>query len=545
MGLSKLGALLREISTDDEAAEYANTILRNLGVAGMVISPLNEKVRITEPDAEKIKARTMARTSGDRRGEPLVLGGAVRVDGIGTDPSKMDLAAIRHVPEERITSIFSTPAILLGLGTGLEHGTYNNLDGLRKIYYENKLIPMQELIAADIDTQLLVDYAGEKNTTFATEFNNDKVRVLKEDETQLVTRIVQEMEHGILTANEARQLRNREALDEDFFALASKVKVVAVDEILTPAQPTVVGTDGKPVPVDSAGNPLPVDPTASANATGAAASDSSTATGSGGSGNNNTTNGKSRVDTKDVADSLVRIRTRMSLSVQADVQKYLDEQKQFVLEALAEQQQNAQGKGKAAGAGSAPRWRVNWPRLQEDVDTLKSVLEPWYKRVLVAVHDVVQDALSVRYELSGTEERTYVKNAGLNIKGIAESTRLEVSRALKASMDLDESYEELTLRIERLGVFDAVRSELIARTELATATNLAQLESYKASDIVVGVLVSDGDSDDVCSAMDGTMVPINEVRSIPPLGHPNCVRKFSHITDVNELQQTQTEETAA
>jgi phage portal protein BeeE len=39
MGLSPFGALLREIATDEEAAEYTVTVLRNQGVAGMIISP--------------------------------------------------------------------------------------------------------------------------------------------------------------------------------------------------------------------------------------------------------------------------------------------------------------------------------------------------------------------------------------------------------------------------------------------------------------------------------------------------------------------------
>jgi hypothetical protein len=77
--------------------------------------------------------------------------------------------------------------------------------------------------------------------------------------------------------------------------------------------------------------------------------------------------------------------------------------------------------------------RVNWPRLQEDIDTLRGTLEPWYKRVLVAVHDVVQDVLDTRYELSSTDERTYLKSAALNIRGINEYTRSAVADAIALS----------------------------------------------------------------------------------------------------------------
>lgn len=267
MGLSPFGALLREIATDEEAAEYTITVLRNQGVAGMIISPFNEKVKLSQPDADRIKASVMARTQGDRRGEPLVLAGAARAEMMGVDPSKFDLAGIRHIPEERITAMFGTPAILLGLGTGLENATYSNVDGLRKIYYENEMIPTQELISGDIDTQLLPDFIGITEVDkYRTQFDNEKVRVLKDDETAVVTRMVAEMEHGTLTAGEARQLRGRKPLGDDFYAIAGKVHIVAVDKILEPPAPMMVDANGAPVPHDSTGKPIPPKPAVDPNA---------------------------------------------------------------------------------------------------------------------------------------------------------------------------------------------------------------------------------------------------------------------------------------
>jgi HK97 family phage portal protein len=263
MGLSPFGALLREIATDEEAAEYTVTVLRNQGVAGMIISPLNERVKLSQPDADRIKASVMTRTQGDRRGEPLVLAGAARAEMMGVDPSKFDLAGIRHIPEERITAMFGTPAILLGLGTGLENATYSNVDGLRKIYYENEVIPTQELISGDLDTQLLPDFVGiDEQDKYRTQFDNEKVRVLKDDETAVVTRIATEMEHGILTAGEARQLRGRKPLGDDFYTITGKVKVVAVEKILEQPAQMMVDQNGQPVPHDSTGKPIPPNPAA-------------------------------------------------------------------------------------------------------------------------------------------------------------------------------------------------------------------------------------------------------------------------------------------
>jgi HK97 family phage portal protein len=497
-GLSPLGAMLREVATDEEAAEFTHTILRNLGVTGMVISPSNEKGRLSQAEADRIKASVMMRTSGDRRGEPLVVGGAIKVDQMATDVTKLDLAAIRHIPEERLTAIIGTPAILLGLGTGLENATYSNVDGLRRIFYENKIIPLQNFIASDLLTQLLVDFETDV-TTYQVGFDNSNVRVLKEDETLAVERLIKELEVGGLTINEYRAERQREPYPEDMYMLNSRIIPVAVADIVKKA--TVQDEPQPTTGVSGANN------------------DGGNNTGSG------NTAGKSRVETKDIGDTIERVRVRMQQQCANDVLVYLEAQKLSVIGQIRDQKQ--------------AKVRINWPRVQEDVEALKGVLEPWYKRALVAVHDVVMDVLDTRYELSGTDERTYLKSAGLNIKGINEYTRQAVAEAVQTSVALDETTDELLERIRTLPTFSQTRAALIARTELAQATNLAQIESYKASDVVVGVRITDGDQDAVCAAINGTKVRISEVRSIPPLGHPNCIRRFNHILDSSEMESSE------
>jgi HK97 family phage portal protein len=319
-GLSPLGALLREIATDEEAAEYVNTILRNLGVAGMVISPATDKGKISTPDAEKIKAQVMQRTSGDRRGEPLVIGGAVNVAAMGQDMSKLDVSALRHLPEERITAIFGTPAVLLGLGTGLENATFSNVDGLRRIFYENKVIPTQGFIASDVHTQLVPDFEANVDG-FVVDFDNTDVRVLKEDENELVTRLLQEMEGGGMTLNEYRAERNREPVAEDMYMLSSRIIPVAVADIIKKATvaDATQNTDGTGTGDTSGGG------TGSGNGSG-------DGTGGGTGNDGNTNGGKSAVPaTKDIGDSVTRIRARMNAQCRRDVQAFLTAQRDFVL----------------------------------------------------------------------------------------------------------------------------------------------------------------------------------------------------------------------
>lgn len=501
-GLSPLGAMLREIVTDEEAAEFTHTIMRNLGVTGMIISPSNEKGKLSQAEADRIKASVIMRTTGDRRGEPLVLGGAIKVDQMSQDVTKLDLSAIRHIPEERLTSIIGTPAILLGLGTGLENATYSNVDGLRRIFYENKIIPLQNFVAADLHTQLLRDFEAD-TTQFVVSFDNTNVRVLKEDETLQVDRLIKQLESGAITANEMRSELGLEAYPEDVFMLKSTITPVLVTEIAKKA------AYHEPEP-----------------ATGNGSAGGNTAADAGNSGGGSAAaSGDKSVSTKEIGDSIDRIRARMGAACANDVLVYLEAQKLSVIAQIRDQK--------------SQKIRINWPRVQDDFEALKGVLEPWYKRTLVAVHDVVQDTLGTRYELTSGDERTYLKSAGLYIKQINEYTRSEVAAAVAQSVALDETTDELLERIRTLGVFSLTRSQTIARTELASASNLAQVESYRGSKVVVGIRVTDGDQDTVCRAVNGLRIKIAEARSIPALGHPNCIRKFHHIMDVAELEETE------
>ena len=54
-GRSPLAAALREIFTDDEAANYTASLLRNMGVPGIIVSPDVNGDQINEAEAEETK----------------------------------------------------------------------------------------------------------------------------------------------------------------------------------------------------------------------------------------------------------------------------------------------------------------------------------------------------------------------------------------------------------------------------------------------------------------------------------------------------------
>lgn len=204
-GLSPLGALIREIFTDDEGANYTATLLSNLGVPGMVISPGSDNGKVAPADAEMIKQQAEQKFTNQNRGRTLVLSTKANVNILSFNPQQMQVRELRRIPEERVTAILGIPAIVVGLGAGLDRSTYSNMAEAREAAYESFMIPNQRLLAAEIKTQLLPDFVTAPKQ-FKVFFDLSEVRVLQTDENDLHTRAGNDLAKGMVMLDEARDL---------------------------------------------------------------------------------------------------------------------------------------------------------------------------------------------------------------------------------------------------------------------------------------------------------------------------------------------------
>ena len=124
-GIAPLQSLLREVFTDEEAANYTASILRNMGVPGVILAPSDNET--TEPmsdeDVESVKRSFMQRFGGDRRGEPMVMDTKLDVHIISFSPEQMNLRRLRQIPEERVSAVSGVHSIVVGFGSGTETST--------------------------------------------------------------------------------------------------------------------------------------------------------------------------------------------------------------------------------------------------------------------------------------------------------------------------------------------------------------------------------------------------------------------------------------
>lgn len=110
LGLAPLGALAREIFTDDQAANFTSVILKNLGIIGVVISP-KERGLASKEDLEATKRYLLENFTGDKRGEPLALGQPTEVQVLQYNLQGLDVSPLRDVAEERVCLHPSTQII--------------------------------------------------------------------------------------------------------------------------------------------------------------------------------------------------------------------------------------------------------------------------------------------------------------------------------------------------------------------------------------------------------------------------------------------------
>ena len=463
LGAAPLTRLVREISSDDQATRYADRLLANLAINGLTLSFDKEAPPIDQATADELKARIQAAYGGDNVGGAAVLSPGAKLDALGFSPEQMSMEILHRVPEERISAVLGVPAIVAGLGAGLQRATYSNVREAREMFTEQKLIPLWRALAAEITLQLVPDFDSSGRTL--VDFDITTVRALGDDQNAAATRLKTLVEAGILTADEAR---------------------------------IEIGYEPRPQQ-DVLPSPVALPAAASRRLVRALVPD--------------------RKAAEDLPDRYADLRS-------ATLPTWEDELVAF----FAAQQRRVNARLRA-GADVASDLVT-----EGEAVLLEATLEPLQRSLLGAVSRIVEAELAISFQLDDAATRHFLRTAGVNIGGITETTRRAVQDALLAGQEAGEGIPELARRLRGLPSFSQARGRVVARSELGTSQNTAAIASYRASGVVVGVRVLDGDYDDACAAMNGRTFTLGQEPAA--LQHPNCTRAMLPITDADELTRS-------
>lgn len=243
-GLAPLKTVLREIVGDEEAGQFSASLVTNMGIPGVVLSPDDPNDQGPTPTEADAMADTWQDKFGGRnRGKPYITTGRMKPYVISFSPEQMDFKNLRRVPEERISAVLGVPAILAGLGAGLERGTYANAGQLREFFTETTVTGLWNTFAPQLTVQLLPDFDTAQNRT--VQFDTADVRALQPDEDKAWTRVDAGVRGGWATVADARRAAGLEVEDQhEIFLRGLNIVEVPADgseeDIEPAAVPTVV-----------------------------------------------------------------------------------------------------------------------------------------------------------------------------------------------------------------------------------------------------------------------------------------------------------------
>jgi len=204
MGLSPLTAILRSVLADNELIQYSHAVLQNFGVPGMIIAPKDPERPFEEGEGETIGQKLSKRFTGEGRGKTMILSAPIDIQAPGFSPKDIDISSMKGQFEAAICAVLGVHPAVVGLQVGLEHSTFSNMAEARVGAYESLIIPLQEKIADELDTQLLDDLGDTTNERCY--FDLSKVRMLQEDDQAKRDKSVLLFQGGLIKRSEGRAM---------------------------------------------------------------------------------------------------------------------------------------------------------------------------------------------------------------------------------------------------------------------------------------------------------------------------------------------------
>lgn len=242
LGLSQLGALMREVYTDDEASNFASVILQNFGIIGVVISP-KDKGTASRDDVRAVKEYVQEQFTGDSRGKAAAFGQPTDVQLLQYNLQAFDMSPLRDVSEERVCAALGIPAAVVGFGTGLQTTKVGaTMREMRRMAWTDCLIPMQEAMAEQVTRQLLPEL-DTQSARRRVRFDFQRVPALMEDDVEKHNRVRADYLAGIIKRSTAkRELGYSIEEGDEVYAQPTNINLLTAGTVPEP-QPQGQGGD--------------------------------------------------------------------------------------------------------------------------------------------------------------------------------------------------------------------------------------------------------------------------------------------------------------
>lgn len=503
-GLSPLDGVIREIFIDLESSNFVASLLRNMGVPGVVISPKGGGMAAPD-DVEATKTWFKQAFGGDNRGGPLVMGAPTDVQPYGFNPQQLNMSEGRDVAEERVCACLGIPAAVVGFGAGLQQTKVGaTMEEMRKLAWNNGVLPFARMLADELQRSLLPQFGD--MTGMEVEWDTSDVIALQEDEDKRSDRLLKQLSAGAITLFMWKTEMGYPADDSDKFYLRP-INLVEVPE----GQPVVAAPPPTP----------PADPNAPKEEKAAPSANAIK---------------RARAWLK----SIDRINTPLAARFTVTLQQYFKRL------------------GAAAEAAAIPLLEQEFPKEEKADDLLVAMIldklgiEQWQRDLGTAYQ---AQYLEVAQAVNGVAEQAGIVTqfpdaispailaAGGRRVGLVDlngQTRDALFQALAEGAAAGDGASGIAARIASLveaGPSDnpLTRSRRIARTETAYAVNISTIERGKAAGvenfIVFDGLLGPGRSLVSHMARNGSIVSAAQALVMAAEEHPNGTLSFAPSFD--------------
>jgi HK97 family phage portal protein len=231
LGAAPIKTVLREILADEEAGQFATSLVKNMGVPGVIMTPTNPDDDGPDvEEADEMATNFRDKFGGDNRGKPLIVsGGPMKVSVVSFSPEQMDFKTVRRIPEERISAVTGVPAIVANLGAGLDRSTFANYAEAREYMTEDAISPLWEGFGVQWTEGLREDFGLSDNE--AIRYDTSEVAALQDDKNEAAKRIDLGIKGGWAMVSEGRSEAGLEVdPSHEVFLRPANVKVVPAGE---------------------------------------------------------------------------------------------------------------------------------------------------------------------------------------------------------------------------------------------------------------------------------------------------------------------------
>jgi HK97 family phage portal protein len=495
-GLGALQVLAKMVNLDMSATDFAKSVFDNKGVPAGFLKIKRQLA--SQDEADQIRRNWHARFSGKNNWQRIgVLDEDADYQELASKLDDMALPDLRNLTESRICAAFGVPPIVVGANVGLEHATYSNYAEAKESFWEETLMPAYNRIAAFLTRSLrnTVEFRGME---FAFDFSN--VRALAEDRAD--------------TADE--QKVRAEAASILIRAGYSPDSVSVAMNLPEGLEHTGVVPTSAPPPTLNAPKTIEVQPTRNVR------------------------------DMEQLDLTTAREYDNSVDALEEDVQKAFNklgrDADSIIGRAIHESEQDAEE------VRAAPTFGITGETLIpiEFDAVLANALLPELRNVAEATWKDVSEA-GVLAEVSFSSQEGLViqrlNEATTRAKQMNDFTRTRINSQLQKGVSRGYSLRQIAdgvpgenfngLRNIVRGIPgnpDKVkRARAIARTEVRWAQNQTTALRYKSSG-VSEVIISDGDEDEDCAAVDGTRQTVDWYTD-NPIAHPNCTRRATPVVE--------------